>query len=283
MMRKLGSAAVGLAALTLALLCLFPPRSLVVSPPIVHAQNNGVVGVYTGSQNIFNNFSTGSVAISPTLNDIGQAANYLTFCNSSSFSGTIFLEWLPPASTTYIPLVTGTYVQDSSCHTLQVGGYYPNLRVHATRTQGAISAWYTASAAPISFFAAALGSNGSTSPVSCDNSAYVAVNNGATGLLAAETTGAQINICNFTISFAAAATTGNISIGWGSGSCTVPLTDWQIETTSSTPQIMNFNAPQNLRAPVGNALGTTQSACLVNNSGANLVITYNYATILSGL
>lgn len=250
-----------------------------------HAQNAGNVGIYTRQVQVFNAATlTTSSAIFP---DFGFASQSLFVC-TTGFSGLIDLEWSPTGTAPFFPLVVGSYSNDTSCsgvggpgHILQLGGYWPNLRSTVTVGSGTVSAWYTASAAPIPAFPSAISSNGATSPVSCDVTVALSVANGVTSKLA---TGAQaaVNICSMTISLAGAPASGTVDIGWSTNSlsqCAATLTNnWILNTTASTPQTLIFPAPQNLRAPPGTSMNP-QYACLTNNSGTTLEISYTYASL----
>jgi hypothetical protein len=261
-----------------------------------HGQGAGTVGIYTGNLTVFTSQAVSGSSggtwecggsptpiACPVFPDHGYATNVLTFCNAS-FTGSIDLEWSPTGSSTYIPVSIATFGSiDSNCHKLQVGGYYPNLRATVVRTAGSVSAWYTASAAPISVFPAAVGTNGATSPISCDGNVTLSITNGSTTYLnvTALNAGDLVNICNFTLSFAATPGTGTVALGWATTSgCSSPTNNFVINTLASTPQTLIFPAPQNLRPPGGIASGNT-FACLTNNSGATLQVSLGSASVNS--
>jgi hypothetical protein len=240
-----------------------------------HGQNAGEVGVYTKLITVFTNqTSTSSSAI---FQDNGFASNMLFFCNSSSFSGSIDLEWSPTGSAPFYPLVTGNYVTDNMCHTLQVGGYWPNLRSTVTRSIGTISAWYTASAAPISFFPAAIGSNGPTSPIQCDQFITSTVIANGTYQLFGTSSSRGLAVCAFTISFTGAtvAQTDAVQVGYGTA-CAGAVYPWFISTTASTPQLLNVATGLGaLFQESGGAAGI----CVGNHSGSGLEIAISYALL----
>ena len=240
-----------------------------------HAQNAGNVGIYTREVTVFTNQS--ATAHSAIFPDFGFAANYLTYC-TTGFNGSIDLEWSPnPGVVAYIPLAIASFTinADTNCRTLQAGGYFPNLRSTATVTIGSISAYYTASSAPISFVAAGLGSNGPASPIVCDhNIASTLASGGTANFLSPILPGDSLVICGFTLSFASAPSTGNVQIGWAASSCASPTINWEVLTTASSPQVIPTQI--SVRSPSSNVVPL---ACLVNNSGANIILSASYASV----
>jgi hypothetical protein len=275
-------------AFALVLVC-FAVGDLVSPHRSALGQGSGTVGIQTTNIPVFSaqasTLSSGGIwqcnnanssGICPVLRDFGFAANFLTFCDSS-FVGSIDLEWSPTNSlTTFYPLSTATYkTADSLCHTLQVGGYFPNLRATVTVTSGSLSAWYTASSAPIPLYAAGIGTNGQTSPVICDNSSVLGVSTGTTGFAFANlNTGDTVVVCNFSVSFGAATSTGTLSLGWAnSTACTSAVASWVMETTSSTPQTLPI--PVSQRSPVP----ASQYLCITNSSGASAEVSFSWASV----
>jgi hypothetical protein len=258
-----------------------------------HCQTAGTVGVLTGNITVFTNQATSassggiwqcgsSTPIQcPVLPDKGFASNTLSFCNSA-FVGSIDLEWEPSGASTFVPLQVAVYpTADSLCHSLTVGSYFPNMRSTVTRTAGSVTAYYTASASPISPFAPAIGTNGSTSPISCDMPTSIAAPNSATTWLAISPafSGDKVILCNWTISFAAAPTTGTVTLNFATDSTCSSLlgtAPWILNTTSSTPQTLMFSAPQNLR---NLSIAAYQYPCIVNSSGASIEISFNAASV----
>lgn len=267
-----------------------------------HAQNAGVVGIATKEITVFTaqtssassggtwqcNGSTTPIAC-PVLPDAGFGANYLSF-STTAFTGTIDLEWNPtygPNSTTgpWFVLSKATYSNDTTAtgaqHLLQLGGYFPNLRVTLTMSAGTISAWYTANAAPIQYTPPAIGSNGPTSPIQCDQFVTATAITSGSGVSLASSATRGFAICGFTISFLAATTTATtgVEVGFGpSSACPSSggLYPWFIATTSSTPQVLT----------VGGGLGTmfqvavpNSGICVSNNSGSTLEISLWYALL----
>ena len=242
------------------------------------AQNSGIVGIYTREFTVFTAVSSGTGKTSGIFPDYGFAQQSLFVCNSGGFSGSIDLEWSPTGTGgTYYPVLKANYSNDSQCHTLQLGGYFPNLRSTMTRTAGSLSAWYTASAAPISFFPAATGSNGGSSPFQCDQfqTSTVITSGGFTAL--AITSGRGLAVCAFTISFGGATSvqTDGVQVGYGA-TCSGGVFPWFITTTASTPQTLQ----------VGSGLGAifqtpvaVSNICVGNHSGASLKIAISYAVI----
>ena len=256
-----------------------------------HGQTGGTVGLYTGELQIFSNQSltasaggTWQCLNSPTpiacpyFPDHGYATHLLTYCNTL-FGGTIDLDWTPPGTTTPIVLTQATYpAADSNCHSLYYSGYFPNLRATVTRTLGTMSAWYSAVAGASSNNPSALGSNGATSPISCDQStAFSLVTTGSTaGGIAPLNAGDSIVLCAVQWSFNGATSAGNLQTTWASSTACSPTsgTSWYVFTTSSTPQ--NLNAISNQRSP---APTTNQDPCFVNNSGATATVNVSWASV----
>ena len=244
----------------------------------VHAQNAGNVGIYTREVPVFTAQSTATS--SAILPDFGFGANYLTYCNTG-FTGTIDLEWSPTGSAPFIALAQASYVTatDSNCHVLQVGGYFPNLRSTVNPTAGTISAWYSASSAPIAYAPSGIGSNGPTAPPVCDLDAVaVGIATGTTGPSNASprSPGDLVLVCGFTISFNGTPSTGSISLVWSaSGACTSAPVTWEAYTAASTPQLFNVLLPQ--RGPNS----TLQYPCVLNSSGVSVDISVSYASVHS--
>jgi hypothetical protein len=248
-----------------------------------HAQESGHVGITTREIPVFTNQGTSKA--SAIFIDQGYAANYLTYCDTN-FVGSIDLEWSPPITGSpslgpFIALAQASYGAgnaDSSCHTLQVGGYFPNLRSTLTITGGSVSAWYTASAAPIALFAAGVGSNGPASPVVCDQSTFVTAAAGVNVEIVGPTNfGDTVIICGFSISFDGATSAGMVEIGWAAsaGACAAsPVPNWWNNTTSSTPQTLVF--PMTVRSFSTSA---DPLACFVNSSGAIATVQVSYASV----
>jgi hypothetical protein len=251
----------------------------------VHAQNAGTVGIYTKQISVF---TAQTVKVSsPIFPDFGFAANFLTYC-TTGFTGTIDLEWNPTGAIPYtaVVLVQATYptaTPDTACHTMQVGGYFPNMRSTVIPTvdgsSGSVSAWYTASAGPIPLFSAGIGSNGPSSPILCDRNTTSSQTSGGTstiGFIAPIASGDAVVICGFTVSFNGATSAGTVSIEWASSTtaCTslAGSPTWQIQTTSSTPQLLTTSLLQ--RTNSANAY-----PCLQNSSGATALIAVSYASV----
>jgi hypothetical protein len=263
-----------------------------------HAQNNGTVGIATGEIAVFTNQASGASsggtwgcynpATMTTPNpcavfpDHGYAANYLTYC-TTGFTGTIDLEWQPTGSATYITLAQASYsVQDNACHTLPAGGFFPNMRSTMTRITGSLSAWYTASAAPIPLVPTGLGSNGPSAPIVCDQTAIQTISTGNTSFTGAgpiQSTDTVV-LCAFTISFAQAPTSGSLGISWAPAASSCALggspNTWQAFTTSATPQLFTVLLQQRSSGLVA---GGDQYACFSNASGVNATISISYASV----
>ena len=242
----------------------------------VSAQNSGVVGIATISQPAFT--SQASSASSGIFKDIGQAANNLYFC-TTGFTGTINLEWSPTGSAgPFKPIVLGSYTTDTGCHSLTAAGYYPNLRSTMTRALGSLSAWYNASAGPIGFTPAAIGSNGPTSPISCDQNITASITTGSGWSQAGpgpNIAGQALVVCGMTLTFNGATSAGSVLSGFSTVSgCTSPVTTWDGLTTANTPQYLAVPLTQRVFIQSeGNWF------CINNTSGATVVVSTSYASV----
>ena len=249
-------------------------------PKTAHAQNAGTVGINAQQITVFTN-QTGA-ASSPIFKDIGQGLNLLFYC-TTAYTGTIDIEWSPTKAAPFYAIQQANYpntAPDTGCHTLQAGGYFPNMRATMNGGTGSISAWYTASGAPISFVSAGIGTNGPSSPITCDRNTTQAPI--ATGTTSAMGIGPLLPgdtdvICAFTVSFEAAPTTGQIFIGWSvntncSGTLLGPT--WFEYTTANTPQRYTVEVEQRSGNPA-----VYQTPCLVNQSGATVSISTSFASV----
>ena len=264
---------------------------LIALGSVASAQGSGTVGIQTVNIPVFTSQSTTASSggywqcssptasgACPVLQDSGFAANFLTFC-TSGFVGSINLEWSPSNSVfNFKPLSTATYsVADSSCHTMQVGGYFPNLRSTVTVTSGSLSAWYTASASPIALFSAGIGSNGPTSPIICDHATYVGATSGAgaTFLVGPINSGDSLIVCGFTVSFNGTTGSGNVELGFAvNSSCGGTFVQtWNSFTTASTPQFLSIPLQQRSNSP------NQQNVCITNTSGATADVSVSWASV----
>lgn len=252
-----------------------------VPPSRVSAQNAGTVGIQATEIQVFNNRATASTVTSAILPDFGFAANYVQF-RGTSFTGVIDIEWTPPSPYSGSAIIlTQASIVDNNSHTLQLGGYSPNMVVRITNTGsgGTVNAWYKASSAPIPFAPNALGSNGATSPIVCDHTAYQSIGTGSTGSpFSIINTGDVIVICGFSLSFNGATSAGNVQLGWSASGCPATVTTWESYTTASTPQFISVPFQQRSSSP-----STADIPCVANNSGATVYIDLNYASIAPGL
>ncbi len=241
-------------------------------------QNAGNTGTFTKAQLVFN--AAGANMSSAIFQNIGQGAHYLTYC-PSGFTGTIDLEESFDGSTNWVPIAAANPSNDSTCHVLQAGGYYQNVRSTITnRSGGTVSAWYSASSGPIQFASPGINSNGPTSPTQCDQSLTATIiTTGTYSSLLADATGRPISVCGFTISFAAApgSNTDAVQLGFGSPCGVGSLYLWYISTTASTPQVIPVGSGQGSIFRIGQNAGT--NLCIGNHSGASLEISLSYALL----
>ena len=255
---------------------------LIASAMRAHAQSGGTVGVYTREVSVFTNQST--TTHSAIFPDFGFGCNFLSY-QTNGFTGIIDVEWAPPVpvgtAPTYIPLAQASYQAGNPItgfNTLQVGGYFPNMRSTVTPSAGSLSAQYTASAAPCPLFGAGLGSNGPTSPIVCDQSTTLgSIANGATvgsDGLGPILAGDIVVVCGFQWGFTGATSMGSIAIGWApTSSCAGAGTSWVTPTTANTPQLFTILLPQR------SSLRATQFLCVVNNSGAAAYFSVSWASV----
>jgi hypothetical protein len=243
----------------------------------VSAQNAGTVGIQANFAPLWTNQGAGTITSGgngkPYFQDFGQAANYVLYCNTG-FQGTISVETVTPTVT--ITLAQATYAApgDSACHNLPLGGYYPSSRVRLVSTAGTQTAFYSSSAAPISYYPPALGSNGSSSPVECDQASTLLVTNGANQSLGG-IAGRTFVICSMVVSFGGATAVGAVQFGWApNGGCTLGETQLILETTASTPQVLPLAQKFRAHAPV-----TNPTACWINTSGTLASVSFSYAFI----
>lgn len=245
-----------------------------------HGQISGPIGIYTREIPVFTAQST--TLASTNFPDFGFGCNVLSY-QTSGFTGTIDFDWVPPvappAVSTPIILKQASYSQaDTAVHTLQLGGYYPNLRSTVTPSGGSLNAQYTAQANSCPIVASGLGSNGDASPIVPDR------NYQAAGFLTATTlniagptlTGDTIVITSFDISFAGAPSAGNLQLAWGTSSAcsTKSGPSWEMLTTASTSQFLTVLVPQ--RSLLVSAY---PYACFTNNSGVTLSLNVAYASV----
>ena len=238
------------------------------------AQSAGTIGVYTRESSVFS--AQASSATSAFFPDFGFGCNFLNY-QTTGFSGTIDVEWSPNGSAPFYVLGRGNWSSDTHYHTLQIGGYFPNMHSVVTRSAGSVSAWYTAQAGPCPLFGSGVGSNGPSSPLLCDTSTSNFITNGTTTnivqpLNAGDTTG----ICGMTISFQAAPSNGTLQLGQApSSSCSAPNTTWEIYTSAGTPLVISVPfAERSSGQPL------QQYWCFTNNSGVEITVSYTYASVL---
>jgi hypothetical protein len=240
----------------------------------VRAQNAGTVGIQAELVPVFSAQSTNRS--SGIFADIGQGLNILYY-STTSFVGTVTLEWSPNNNGVYLPLVTAGFSSaDTDTHQLTVNGYWPNLRATVAVTSGSVSAWYSASSGPVGFAAPGVGSNGPTSPPVCDQaSATVITSTNTAGIIVSpRIVGQTIAVCSFDWSFNGATSAGSVALAYSTSSgCPSTSTTWAAYTTSSTPQFMPVGLSQ--RQPPG----AGPYLCAINNSGATAYLSVSYASV----
>jgi len=251
------------------------------------AQFLGYVSTQSVAVNVFTNQAAN--AASATLQNIGQSAHFLTYCNTG-FQGQLALEGSQDGTyASPIVLAQASYGQlglaDSACHVMQAGGYYPAVRARVLNyLGGSVTAFYTALAAPISYAPSAITSTGPTSPIVCDRSFSLTVAQNATSSLIGNLPGQTFVLCAVTFSFNGATTAGSLQISEFATSaapgnaCTTGIGTgafWNAFVTANTPQLFS----------VGGALGPWLKAqapnhvlCLTTTAiTANTEITYTFA------
>jgi hypothetical protein len=251
-----------------------------VNPPEkVGAQNSGNTGAFTNAQVAFT--AQAAVGSSPIFSNIGQAAHFLTFCNTG-FTGTIDLESSFTGKAPWTPIAIASFgqnsVTDSGCHVLQAGGYFQNVRATITyRSAGSVTAWYSSSSGPIAFAPAALGSNGPTSPIACDKQNVAAVAPVGAAVLVGSTGLMKTYACMVTISFNGATTAGALSLGEATNSnCTTGyVAYWNMTVTANTPQLFALGSP--LGSFFSTVTGGNWLCVQTGTIGANATISVSYA------
>jgi hypothetical protein len=245
------------------------------------AQFLGYVSTQSVALQVFNaQAANGASAI---VTNIGQSAHFLSYCNTG-FRGQILLEASPDGTfSSPILIASATYGQagiaDSACHVLQGGGYYQTVHARvANYAIGSVSAWYTALGSPISYAPSAIGSNGATAPVACDQSSILAnIAQSTTTALVTGLAGTRIYICQLTISFNAATTAGLITLQefTGAGCTGAQGAVWQIQATANTPQLFTVGAPL---GSFGRTLTSGNTVCVVTGAvTAGTSFTASYA------
>jgi hypothetical protein len=247
------------------------------------AQNLGTVGLQAQEVPVFSINSFSTVTHSQILNDQGQGLNILFFCGTSAgFTGSIDLEWTPspvtPASTFY-PLVTANYSNlFATCHSIQVGGYWPNIRSTVTPSgTGVLGVWYSSISGAVSYIPPALGSNGPSSPIACDKNATISAATGATTIaLSPANLNDTVIVCGESFSFSAAPTGGSVALQWGTTALcgSLDAANWTLTTIASTPQVV----PNPIGLRSSNTLAKNY-LCINNTSGVTVQANFSYASV----
>lgn len=187
--------------------------------------------------------------VSGIFANLNMSTHLLNFC-TAGFAGTISMEASSDGTfATPTVISSATFGQrlltDTGCHTLQGGGYYATVRARITNyVSGTVSASYTAVASPIAFSPSGLGSNGPTAPIICDQQGFFTLGPSTNGVLVANLAGTTIYVCEITVSFGGATTTGTLSLGGSTGgACLSYVANWQVAITASTPQIFQVGGP----------------------------------------
>lgn len=256
-----------------------------INPPgHVHAQNAGVVGIQANMLTAYTNKT--APTCSSIFNDIGQGANTLFVVDSAVGGGVVLidLEWSPTGSAPFYIISQASYSDPASAtpitHQLGFGGYYKNLRsCIRSYTSGTWSAYFSEISGPISSAAAAVGTNGPTSPIACDQNAGAPVSTGTTLFLGPQplNTGDVVVVCSTTVSFNGATAAGSLIFEWSASSaCTAPFTAYINYTNASTPQ--TYTIPTQLRG-LNNTAATANFLCVNNTSGSTASFLLSYASI----
>jgi hypothetical protein len=192
------------------------------------------------------NASTATGRVVPLPNDlIGAGSSYWTYCTTATLLSVIAEESPDNVSGHFVP-ISVTYgvpakINGNACDVIPAGGMfgYPAFNVLAI-SGGSISVWYSGSVGTVATFPPAYTSTGASAVAQCDQTGFTNVGAGATAQLAAGSTGQQIHICGFTLSFAGSSgNTGYAMLVWGFGTnCGTAPTgiSWEIYFNSaSTP------------------------------------------------
>jgi hypothetical protein len=243
---------------------------------------------YTSAQSVAVNVFASQAAngASATLQNIGQSAHFLSYCNTN-FNGQIALEASQDGTfASPIPLAQASFTNfDGACHVLQAGGYYPAVRARVLNyVGGSVTAFYTALGAPIAYSPTAVTSTGPTSPTVCDRSFSITVGQNTTSSLIANQPGMTFILCAVSFSFNAATTAGSLQLSefatsTGPGNvCTTGIGTgafWNAFVTANTPQLFSVGGT------VGPWLKTilpNHVLCLTTGAvTASTQVTYSYA------
>jgi len=226
--------------------------------------------------------STGTFLLAPKAN-IGQGAHYLTYCYSGPTTNLkIWLEESFDGSTNWVPFssvgtLTGTF--NGNCNELQGGGYFNHIRVNLNQLAGtgaSVSAWYSASAAPIPLFQIAQGTQGAFVPTGCDTPTFALIASASSGTLKGGALNSAVHICNVVITFAGTPTaTGQINIyqnAVGNGCATVSGFIQEFFTGSANP----ISYGSGFGATINGSLGS--DICIQNTgTGVSALVSFSYA------
>lgn len=256
-----------------------------INPPgRVQAQNAGVVGIQAKLQAVFPSQPITAAACSPFFNDIGQGSNNLFISDPAGGAAVIDLEWSPTKVAPFYVISQASYndaTSISSTHVLTANGYFPNMRsCLTTYTSGTWSAWFSAISGPVAYAAPALGSNGQTSPVACDQSSYVPVGTGTNIFLGPQAlnSGNVVYICSVTVSFGAATSAAtDLNFTWNTTAlCAGPSEAYDALITASTPQ--TYSIPTQMRS-IDFGATVKNFLCVNNTSGATADFLISWASV----
>jgi hypothetical protein len=118
---------------------------------------------------------------------------------------------------------------------------YPAINVLSI-SGGSVSVWYSATGQIVNAFPPAQNSQGASTIPSCDKAFTTLLGQNTTFQLITGTSTQSIHICGFTVSFSGATSNGGLTLESGTGSlCATGTVDqWVMDTTSSTPQTIDF-------------------------------------------
>ncbi len=247
------------------------------------AQNAGNTGTQTVSKQVWSSIS--SAQRSTVVQNIGQAAHYITYCSSSNAAFSFDVEESPDG-TTWIPFspVVTQLNSKSNCGLIVACGYFNNITLNGGPTAGTLSAWYSASTGPGTCYSPGSATSGQSALPLCDQVSFVTLagNASATAILPAPAT-ANIYYCGgWTISLTGAVSTGlnGISVQFGNSTCSSTSgVVWELILTPSSPLDIAVPAPVD-KLPLANAAGSTLCASLngPGTTGVTAYVSYKYAT-----
>jgi hypothetical protein len=202
------------------------------------------------------------------LNNIGQSSHWLTYCVSGSPTAVIIQLEESSNGVSWTQL-SDQGTQTSGCQVLEAGGFYPLLRVNLLTLSGgsspSITAYYSASTAPLTGAGSGTVRTRAPAALQCPNTSAVTENTSGTFQVIAGVSGKMILLCSIMLSGVNATTNQNLTLESGTGAtCTTPtpIAYMAMSSASGSPAVA-YN-PWAV-VPVG------QSVCLVVAAASTLI------------